>query len=517
MCGIVGFINADNHSKFGDTARIVFEQLLRHSFERGIHGTGVLSVNGPVDRPTTTMYKNAMWSPDYLYYHTYQSMLKNRLGFARAAIGHTRATTKGSVRHENAHPFEHKHITLVQNGFIAKADDHLPKEYRHEVDSYTAAYLMGEKGEKEALETMDFGGVFVWWNAQDNSLNMARNEHRELWCVPVANHNAMFYASEWEMLHWILSRNGLKPESKYLLISPDVHFKFNIAKPKEWQKTPFVQLRDKRKSQPSARSRGTPAMGATGTTSSTTSTTQTSSAKGEDYNVSGGDEWEGSKRPHQITEAELEFVERQFERLSSKDKKKYGIPDNRTRLRKVMAKIENTCIPNARFGARFIVYGTSWAPYKNQRNLGTISGSKRANADVHVELPNTTKEDFDSLAADNYAFATIVNAKKDDKGKWKLVMALIPDEEVKITGATTKVARADGTQSTLIKGPNGSMIELAKFQAITQGGCSYCTGNVNPNFVELMAWFNGEPICHECAQNDKIREELGFHITKQVH
>jgi hypothetical protein len=520
MCGIFGFINADNTSKFGDTVLTVFEQGLRTSMERGINGTGVLSINGYPGHYQTTMYKNAMWSPDFVFYHTYRDMVRRRLSFAKAAIGHTRATTRGSVRHENAHPFEYKHITLVQNGFIAHADKWLPKGVNHEVDSFTAAYLMAEKGEKEALECMEFGGVFVWWNSQDNTLNMARNNHRELWCVAVEGQNTMFYASEWEQLYWLLSRNGLKPSGKFLELPENIHIKFDISKPKEWQKLPFVQLRDRKSQQ--ASSRGTPAMGASGNTSSTGSTTQKQSAdynyETDSYNVSGDDDKVRPKRPDQITEAECEFVERMFERLSSKDKKKYGIPESRVKLRKILAKIENTGIPNARFGARFIVYGSSWGPYKNQRKFGVIEGSKRANAEISIEIPNTTKEDWDNLQANQYAFATIVNAKKDSKGKWKLVMALIPDEDVKPVGSTSIMShtKADGTQAQLIRGPRGSYIELNKFQAMCSGGCAYCTGIINPNFVDLMEWFNEEPICHECAQNEKIREELGFNVTKKA-
>jgi Glucosamine 6-phosphate synthetase, contains amidotransferase and phosphosugar isomerase domains len=507
MCGIVGLINAEPQVKFGETAAAVFRQLLWHSTERGWNGTGVLAVNGYTGHYKPTMYKNALWAPDYLQYQTYRSMIQPLLPTAKVVIGHNRATTRGSVRHENAHPFEHKHITLVQNGYINNHRSHLPKGVDHDVDSYTAAYLVGEKGAKAALEEMVFGGVFVWWNQEDGTLNMARNEHRELYCVGIKDHNAMFYASEYEMLHWILKRNGLEPETKYLLLSPNAWFKFDPAKPKEWTKVPFADAPSQNTNQ-----RGQSGGGAA-TTAGAGSTT---------YNVNGDSDnkKEGSKRPDQITDAELNYAERSMERLSAKQKSKYGIPESRVKLRKVMAKIENTGIAMARFGAKFIVYPDAWIPYKNQQQLGLITGSKRADATISVELPNSTKEDYDRLLKDSYAFATVVNAKKKKSGGWALVMALIPEAPMSASGPASSIkthTKTDGTQATLIKGPRGSYIELAKFQAMIQGGCAYCTGSIKPSEAETVAWFGEEPICSSCSENPKICEELGFNLTRKVH
>lgn len=504
MCGIVGFINNDPATAFGAKARTVFEQLLWHSTQRGPNGTGVLAVNGGPGAYQTTMYKNAMWAPEYLDYHTYRTMIQRRLELSKAAIGHNRATTRGSVRNENAHPFEHKHITLVQNGFIAEPNKHLGKGVSHEVDSYTAAWLMAEKGEKEALELMDWGGVFVWWNHEKNTLNMARNIHRELWCVGVKGHNAMFYASEWQMLHWILTRNELEPETKYLLLSPNVWFQFDPTKPKEWVKTPFVDP-PLPKSQNRHGRRMVPAVGGSGNQPATGGNTKNTAS-----------DTVSPKRPDQITETELIQYERQFDRFSSKEKHKFGIPESRHKLRKVCAKIENTGISQARFGQKFVIYPSAWIPYKNQKALGAITGSKRADADIYVEIPNTTKADYDRLSSSKYTFATVVNTKKSKSGNWILVMALIPElpPTAPVEGVGKSFTKTDGTQATIVKGPRGSYIELARFQQMVQGGCGECTGFVNPNYAEDIAWFGDEPICHICVADPAVQLKLGFDTSK---
>lgn len=521
MCGIVGFINGENTAKFGSTCQGLFEQLLWHSTQRGPDGTGVVSINNGKDGLESTMYKNAMWAPEYLGYISYKNIIQKRLEWARAAIGHNRATTRGSVKNDNAHPFVHKHITLVQNGVIQNPGSHLPKGLSHDVDSYTAAYLMAEKGEKEALEMMDFGGVFVWWNDQDKTLNMARNKHRELWCATIKDHNALFYASEWQMLHWILSRNGLETDGKYKLLTPMVQFKFDVTKPKEWTRIPFVEPPSPKQNQ-SHHSRWSQAAvgGATGTQ---IGTANTNTSKDQTSTYTPGSKEHDTvlpKRADQFTESEIEYIERSMARLTAKERKKFGIPESRHKLRKVCAKIHNTGM-GSHFGQRFIVYPDSWAPYKNQTKLGVIIGSKRSNAEIHIEIPNVSSVDFDRIKQDKWAFATVINAKKSKTGKFNLVCALIddftkPKPSGDVTSGVKAHTNADGTRTEIVKGPRGSYIDLHRFQALTQTGCGNCGGWINPNHADEIVWFADEPICHICCADAQIMAQLGLTPSKAL-
>jgi predicted glutamine amidotransferase len=513
MCGIVGFINADAATKFGDTARAVFEQLLWHDTQRGPHGTGVVAVNGIGEHATPTMYKSALWAPDYLESTMYKVLLQKRLDYARVAIGHNRASTKASVSNNNAHPFTHKHITLVHNGVIPGYGSFLPKDYQHDVDSFAAAYNIAELGEKEGLERVPFKGVLVWWNDQDKTLNMARNEHRLLYCVPILNQNALFYASEWRMLDWILDRNGVAPETKYKLLAPNNHFKFNPAKPKEWLAVPFVQ--------PSNQSQTSTSRGTSSTSNGTGGNGQSTQATGTSAAATQGGSKEDDNlpltvRPDQITDAEVDRIEKQFGRLPAKQKRKMGLPENRHRIRKVCAKIKNSGL-DSYFGQRFIVYPDAFIPYKNQKKFGLITGVKR-DTQVRVEIPSVVPEDFDSLKNDKWRWATVVNAKKGKAG-WVLVCALIPLDMYRDQDGPVYEADDDEEptkEEHMLPGPTGGLIPLSKFQELTAGGCGNCNEFVNPNYAKEMMWFAGSPICHICSADPQVCQMLGFSDPKKV-
>lgn len=497
MCGIVGFINSDIQNKHGETCRTVFEQLLWHDTQRGPDGTGVLIANGGRNGLEATMHKSALWAPDFLGTHTYKKMIASRLEWARVALGHNRATTRGSVKNDNAHPFVHKHITLVHNGYLAQPDKYVPRDMQHEVDSFAMAYNIAEKGEIEGLQAAPFQGVLVWWNDEDKTLNMARNEHRTLYCVPIKGKDTLFYASEWRMLDWILDRNGLEPETKYKLLTPNMHFKFDPAKPKEWVRSPFVK--------PSNQQSNTAGTGVQTVVEAATGSQATASSNGSkaEADTAESDLSRGSpKRPDQVTDGELERIEKQFGKLSSKQKHKFGIPDNRNRLRKLCAKITSSGL-DSYFGQRFIVYPDSYAPYKNQRKNGVITGTKR-DTNIRIELPNSSPDDFDRLKSDKWVFATVVNAKRQKDGKWALVGALVPLDSYK-----EELTDEMDDKEAMLPGPTGP-IPLSKFQAMTQTGCGNCTGLINPNFAKDMMWYAGEPICHICASDKQVCMQLGL-------
>ncbi len=508
MCGIVGFINAEPlANKYGDTLRYAFEQLLYADVQRGADGTGVLAVNG-IDL-VPTVHKSAQWSPDYLWSHSYLNMIKPKLDYAKAVIGHNRASTKAGVSNANAHPFNHKHITLVHNGVIPDYNSILPKNIHVNVDSAAAAYMIAEHGETEGLSQTPFKGVLVWWNDEDKTLNVARNEHRELWCVPIRGRNTLFYASEWRMLDWVLERSGLEPESKYKLFTPWQHFKFDTTKPKEWTRSPFVNA----SSQKTRDSRGTAGMEADqqGTKSSTANTDTSKAGEGTAANNVVG----FPKRPDQVTEAEVDRVVRMFGNLSAKDRRKYNIPDSRPKIRKLCARINNAGLESY-FGQRFVVYPDAFIPYKNQKGNGVIVGVRRG-TDVRVEIPNCQPSVFDELKKDKWKFATVVNAKKSKTGKWHLIAGFVPLDTYKDKTVEEQVEEENDKEEIMLPGPNGNLIPLSTFQAMTANGCGNCDGFVNPNHAKDMIWFAGSPICHMCSCDPQVAQSLGYQAKAAIH
>lgn len=497
MCGIVGFLNRD--PKIGNKTRTLFEQMLWSDTLRGADGTGVVLINGVRNEVLT--YKNALYAPDFLHSHGYRNLIYKPLDYAKVAIGHNRAATKGTATNANAHPFQHGSITLVHNGYIQNHHMLVPTNVPHDVDSFAAAYVLHEKGEKEGLESLRGAFALVWWNAADNTLNMARNEGRELWCVDIKDHDTLVWASEWKMIHWLLGRNGLEPGSKYRLLTPYNHFKFALDKPvTEYQKSPFAEPRTQSNTGGVGRGSNNVTTTSRNPDGSTTIPTSSTNLQVSPFRTI---------TTHQVSDSELDRIEAKFSKISAKDKKRVGIPTSRKKLRSTYCKLHNA---GFHLGQEFIVYFDSWEKYPNQRELGRILGSKRANADVRVEVPNMTKADYEALQKLQYTFATVVNIKTNDKGKKVLVCYV--EKEGNNWAAPPKKPEPTVTfnrgqeKVTLVRGPRGSYIELSKFQAMVSAGCGHCTGVVNPNFSHMMEWIGDDPICHVCANDPKTRELL---------
>jgi predicted glutamine amidotransferase len=216
MCGLVGAFKADG-AHYKNVGAFV-EQGLYMSALRGMGGTGLGIVNKDFEAIVSKSYVS---SPVFIQTQEYEEATRD-LTSARAILGHTRfATVSNSTSSKNAHPF-HFHddqnaIMLTHNGHIQNYHALTPNGFNHQVDSAHVAYGMLKKGINPTLEELKGFYALVFYDAATETVNIARNDHREFSYVFSKDKKVIYYASEAVMLYLLVQRTGIDiHESGYL-------------------------------------------------------------------------------------------------------------------------------------------------------------------------------------------------------------------------------------------------------------------------------------------------------------
>lgn len=229
MCGLVGFYAPTTTT---DSNIQLFKNLLLVDQIRGMHATGVAKVD--VRKNVVAIHKRAQDAIDFLASEDTKTFLEKDRG--QIYIGHNRYATVGDkAAHENAHPFQEKHITLVHNGGVdPHAFDLLSGIDRKDVvvDSHGVTITIAEHGVKKAVtEKLSGGFALVWYDSEERSLNFIRNQDRPLY-MAVLTDGALVWASEKGMLDVFCKRAGARSpsyrmEPTLIAHSEHVKFKFN--------------------------------------------------------------------------------------------------------------------------------------------------------------------------------------------------------------------------------------------------------------------------------------------------
>ena len=200
MCGNFGMItnvNSANHQKF------IYQGLYIDAL-RGMDSTGLMTVDSLGD---ITINKKAMTASDFLNLKKVDDQIGDYSN--RVFIGHNRAATRGAVNNQNAHPFQHGHITMVHNGSLVSYHT-LPDHTKFTVDSEAVAHSLMAIGDKATLKKLNGAFALVWWDDNDKRLKMARNSQRPLHLASIEGKNTVIWGSEESMLHYVAGRAGLK-------------------------------------------------------------------------------------------------------------------------------------------------------------------------------------------------------------------------------------------------------------------------------------------------------------------
>ena len=223
MCGIWGIISKTSRFTYKEVNKIIPNMMIAGNL-RGTDGCGMFSVHKPastaVDKSEFIRLSRQPYNSFFLLYHKeFATHLKEVDSTGYIVFGHNRAATKGKTSLENTHPFQTEHLTLLHNGTV----NYGLKEYniKHEVDSACLAHMIEEKGMKYVAEHVDMAYALVWHDKRNHTLHIARNKDRPLHMVETDG--AFYFASEKEMLEWILKRNDIKV-TKVEEIKPNIEF-----------------------------------------------------------------------------------------------------------------------------------------------------------------------------------------------------------------------------------------------------------------------------------------------------
>lgn len=199
MCGLVG-ICGDTTGSWKD----VFNELLIVDVVRGPHSTGA----GFVGRNDENfMLDKRLGDPFNLLRSDEYNKAMSLAYPQKVMMGHNRSATIGDKTEENAHPFKFDHIIGAHNGTLDKwCIKDLTNHHLYGTDSQAIFATMNEKSVDEALKEMSGAWAMTWYDNRDHTFNMLRNNKRPLHYTYSSDRSTLIWASEAEMLEYVLNR-----------------------------------------------------------------------------------------------------------------------------------------------------------------------------------------------------------------------------------------------------------------------------------------------------------------------
>ncbi len=221
LCGVLGFMGPEEKRAFGSLQ--LFSQL------RGRDSTGLAVLPHHPSQPIK-IFKELGGLEALVAQNTeafdQKTWLLNIATSGKCLIGHHRHATSGSIDKESAHPFDLDNIVGCHNGTLLDysiAD--LPSYSKDLIDSQVILKEIDSgKPLDEVIEHVKGAWALVWWNKEQQTLNMCRNDERDLHIAMTEDNKTLFWASESWMLDVALRRAGFKPEKfKILDTTPHKH------------------------------------------------------------------------------------------------------------------------------------------------------------------------------------------------------------------------------------------------------------------------------------------------------
>lgn len=238
MCGIVGVMG--HNGQYPVDYGKIFRQLLIVDTLRGEDSTGVLSLVG---KKKLIQIREPYDGYTFVWQKPFFDLMDKHNRQHKFLLGHNRAATVGEVTKETAHPFVFSQVAGVHNGTISSFGDWERKDKdmaQYEVDSQQLYFLINKYGIEAALKETYGSYALVYFDYKTKTLNFIRNNLRPLWFAHTPQ--GMFWASERDMLEWILRRNNVHNVTYEMLPANDL-WSFKIGDTKNPTKTYNVGIK----------------------------------------------------------------------------------------------------------------------------------------------------------------------------------------------------------------------------------------------------------------------------------
>lgn len=225
MCGHVGMAGV-----LTPQDEKAFHNMLIMDSVRGVDSTGVAVIHrGDAGHHITKGIGDPFRLMDRKSYD------KAFIGFQRAIIGHNRYATQGAVNDRNAHPYEFDTLIGAHNGTLTNKWQ-LADARDYTVDSENLYHHMETKGFDDLMKVVLGAWALVWWDKENETINLLRNKERTLYLSHSPDGKKMYWASEAWMIEGALGRNNLE-FTKPMLLAEDRLYTTKISKTGEMDKT----------------------------------------------------------------------------------------------------------------------------------------------------------------------------------------------------------------------------------------------------------------------------------------
>lgn len=545
MCGLIGMASTVGLKNAFARKAVLQEGLMVNSV-RGDHSTGFAAFMKDKEDSDFLIYKKAYNGADFVQFPRVKSVLQDIEKYS-CFIGHNRAATAAAVNHQNAHPFQFGHIILAHNGHINNSHAIIPQGHKCliEVDSARLALAMSIVGEKEAIEQAQGGFALTWFNTKDKTLNFARNSQRPLKFVYIKGENTMFWASERQMLVWLMSRDDrfkhLEIDGKFKNVKEGVWYKFSLDDLREYKTVNFQYRpgpsgtgRDR-----TSRSTGTgsPAGGHAGSSEQRSSESKTTplvrATAGEVIARAIKDgRWEAGVSTSRLMNTvipdileDISVPEKEVDKRFQQHRKNSGRPTKRRGVegaRKALSRL------GFKYDQHVLFSAESFHRYKNQDNLGKASGVI-LNTPIRCDVSNLTHDEYITLSRQSVVLAKVVNFHTGTSKKDRVLMLELdargPEFNVEWSkrrderlGKKTRDAVSASTDSSsgnavltqVFCGPGHKLISQDKYDELGKHGCGWCQASLpkTPLGSQKVVWLDDSPICEDCAKDPKTQKDL---------